>query len=131
MKIIYKKPLFWFLVRLFFSNAKWGEVILTFNGKIYSRDVIRRDLIIHEGVHWLQQKSFIGSCIWWIHYCFSKEFRLSQEIPAHQAQYKEICLLIKDRNNQSKILRQLGESLSSPVYGNIIDLKDAIKIIKS
>ena len=58
------------------------------------------------------------------------DFRLAQEIPAHKAEYRAFCKYNRDRNAQSRMLRQLGTRLAAPMYGGIITVNEAMKRIR-
>ena len=59
-----------------------------------------------------------------------EKFRLEQEIPAHRVEYRTFCFYNKDRNEQSRFLRELGRRLSAPMYGGIITTNEAMKAIR-
>lgn len=82
----------------------------------------------HEEVHAKQQKEY-GVEKWWDRYLKDGAFRLSQEIPAYQRQYKEAKKIIKDRNKLSKYALDLATFLSKN-YGNIISQSDAYEVIR-
>lgn len=129
MKIIYKKPVIWPLVRLAFPGAHWGQVLLTWGDGIYTSKPLSVDLLSHESVHIVQQKmSKLWGLVWWALYVFSSKFRLAQEIPAHQAQWKTICATIKDRNQRDRARRQLATFISGPIYNKMISFDEAYKL---
>lgn len=120
-KIIYKKPVLWPLINLFFPNARWGEICLTFGKTIYADSKLPANIIAHELVHVGQQRNIFIGTLWWILYCLSTRFRLSQEIPAHRAQF--------NYNPSKKNLIWAATALSGKVYGNMITYGKAVELI--
>ena len=93
------------------------------------------ELHAHEAVHFIQQDEFDsdgakGVVGWWELFLESPTFRLSQEIPAHRAEFKAFCKYNKDRNDRSRCLRALGQRLAAPMYGGIITTNEAMKRIR-
>lgn len=80
--------------------------------------------IAHEEVHGAQQLE-VGVEWWWERYLEDKDFRLQEEIPAHQADYKAFCKMYKDRNQRNDYLNHLAILLASDLYGNLISQIDA------
>lgn len=83
----------------------------------------------HEAVHFKQQAA-IGVEAWWLAFLSDEVFRLAQEIPAHKAEYRCFCKYNRDRNEQARFLRTLGQRLSAPMYGGIITANEAMKRIR-
>lgn len=83
-------------------------------------------LIAHERVHCVRQNGDPES--WWRRYLDDPPFRLFEEIPAHQAEYREICKTA-NRNQRRGHFVRIAERLSSPLYGNLLTLKAAKKAI--
>ena len=85
------------------------------------------DILVHEEVHIRQQKDnkdFLDK------YLNDKEYRLRVEVEAFREQYKFVCEMLKDRNYRAKCLHSLAQELSGSVYGEIINLSEAINKIK-
>jgi len=87
------------------------------------------ELHAHEMVHFKQQAA-IGVEAWWASFLSDEHFRLAQEIPAHKAEYRTFCKYNRDRNDQARMLRTLGQRLSAPMYGGIITTNEAMKRIR-
>lgn len=85
-------------------------------------------LVAHENVHRVQQGANVEG--WWAAYLKDPEFRCSQEIPAHRAEYQEFCKTAKRRNERRLYLNDAARRLSGPLYGGIIDYEAARKAIK-
>mgnify|MGYP001590905190 FL=1 len=113
----------WYLPvwRLRFSEAIWDNgVILAWGKKVYCKFTLDNSLIAHEKVHLKQQRfSYIYGLWWLVKYSFSARFRLLQEIPAHQAEY---------RLNPNDVVPQ---RLASSLYGNLITLRAARKLCRN
>jgi hypothetical protein len=93
------------------------------------------ELHAHEAVHFKQQDEFdadnqVGVVGWWNLFLESAVFRLSQEIPAHKAEYRAFCKYHRDRNDMARYLRAMGKRLSAPMYGGIITINEAMKAIR-
>lgn len=108
--------------------------IYAYGDTIYNPNkvMIPQDLIVHESVHMKQQNYNDNDAkIWWERYLTDNLFRIEQEVEAYSAQYKYVCTLYKDRNKRDKMLRQLAQFLSSPMYGSVLDVKESYKLIKN
>jgi hypothetical protein len=88
---------------------------------------IDTDLMIHEQTHQKQQEKW-GIENWWLKYIEDKEFRLIQEVEAYQNQYQFLKTVL-NRKGRAGALNTLAEQLSSPLYGNIINKKEAKELI--
>lgn len=118
MKIKYRKPLFWFLVKIFNPNAKWGEVILTFGDTIYTSRVLTAAQEAHEKIHLKQQHySKLFAIYDSLRSLVDKEYYLKCEIEAYQVQNKI------ERNPQL-----YAAHLSSSIYNNLISYEEALKL---
>lgn len=109
-------------------NLKGAKPIFTFGDIIYNPHdgEITEDLIAHEEVHCKQHESY-GIDAWWTRYLDDAEFRLSQEVPAYQAQYKKLLTMPRDyRRARTKMI---VADLSGPMYGNLITKEQALKLI--
>lgn len=110
-------------------NLKGQKVIFAYGNVIYnpSGATLTRDLIIHETTHSLQQGKKIEA--WWDRYLSDTEFRIMQELEAYTYQYKSFCEDHKDGNLRSKFLHRIVSDVSGPLYGNMINYKDAQEVI--
>lgn len=104
--------------------------IFAYDGKIYSpvAYILEPTLIAHERVHFAQQES-IGVDAWWDRFLKSKKFRLSQEIPAHQAEWRAFLSLNPGRKQRRAHLKMMAKRLSAPMYGRLISTSEAKKVI--
>lgn len=116
-------------IRKFFNPPK--GTYFTFGDTLYNPDnsPIDKPLEEHEKMHMKQQKEY-GKEKWWARYCVDAAFRLSQELPCYQVQYREGKKLIKDKNQLMRWKVMLAKSLSSELYGNIITFQQAVNAIE-
>ena len=132
MKLSKKKPLIWPLVKLCFPSATWGTVIVTWGDTVYCAQDLNSSLIAHEQVHVDQQKgNWLYGLWWWMQYIVSNEFRLKTELPAHQAEYKQVCKLTTSKHTREQHLHAIADRLSGPLYKRVISKTLAIEVIKS
>ena len=103
--------------------------IFAYGGKIYSPGASRLDsaLIEHEKVHFTQQGKDVEG--WWEKFLANKQFRLSQEIPAHQAEWAEFLRGNPGRKARRVRLKGMAKRLSAPMYGRLISTGQAKKAI--
>lgn len=109
----------------------WGERIYNPGGS-----VIPAQLIPHEAIHGERQVkgasnvTLLNICDWWRQYMDSWEFRLSEEIHAHRAEYQWFM----DNGNRSQrrsALKRTAARLGSPLYGGIITQAQAMNILRT
>lgn len=128
MKIINDYPLIYDEIDAAFGVRKLRGVIFCWGDIIYAPGggVITPSLIAHEEVHSRRQGSDVLG--WWRRYIGDAEFRLSEEIPAHQAEYWHVAEGA-NRATRRRALKIVAKKLAAPLYGKIITLNDAKKII--
>lgn len=130
MKILIEKPPIYDAIISAGMNPHKG-VIYTYGETIYNPSGIelREDVIKHEKFHMRQQGDDPEG--WWSRYLDDQYFRIEQEAEAYARQYDFICKNLKDRNFRARVLVQMADSLSSPIYGSVITEQSAMSIIKS
>lgn len=84
-------------------------------------------LMAHEQTHMKQQGN--DPKAWWDKYLIDTQFRLSQELEAYRNQYK-VLLEQHNREERRTILNSLAKDLSSSIYGNLVDKKQAKLLIQ-
>jgi hypothetical protein len=125
MKIIDKKPPFFWVLKIFFPFASWeGGVIVTYGKKVYCRFSLDNTLIAHEGTHVRQQKFPL---LWWIRYVLDIKFRFAQELEAHRNEYRAVE---GSRNYKHDKLQLIADRLASELYGNLCTKQEAIRLIR-
>lgn len=104
-------------------------VIFAYGDILYNPDgeEIKDHLLIHEETHMRQQGNDPES--WWDRYIEDGAFRLSQEVEAYKNQYK-FFRRNSTRSKTSDLLNRIASDLSSPLYGNIIEFKEAKEAIR-
>ena len=118
---------------IFFPEADFEKgTIFAWGKKIYAKQPLTIPLTAHEAVHIEQQKnSYLWGMVWLIRYALSKTFRLAQEIPAHQAEFRCVRQMLKDTKRKAIYLDLAAERLSSPLYGSLISRERARTLIRN
>lgn len=89
------------------------------------------ELLDHEAVHSKRQLALPGGPDeWWKHYLVSSKFRFDEELPAHIAEYAAVLRMTKNRRFRREYLTVAAGRLSGPLYGNMISLSDAERLIR-
>ena len=117
------------------AQEKWGvdfeTTIFTVGSKIHAKYGLPPDLMAHELVHVKQQAEFEGGYkAWWECYFEDDQFRLDQEVAAYKEQLSLVRNLIKDRNQQARVLSRIAAVLSGKTYGNLISYAEALRLLK-
>lgn len=131
MIIVKDKPPNYEAIAAVFPLDKYPGAIFCFGDKVYnpSGRELTRALIAHEDVHRLQQGTNIN--MWWHAYLVDPAFRLAQEIPAHQEEYREFCETARDRVERRLYLSSISRRLASPLYGSVLTIDRARSLIKA
>lgn len=85
------------------------------------------DILVHEQVHQAQQKNEPKD--WWDLYLKDKSFRLDMESEAYAYQYAYIKSRVRAKLSK-KFLELFANTLSSKMYGEIIDKKKAETLLR-
>lgn len=110
-------------------GADWNNgVIIAFGGKIHSKDDIMPQKVVHEKIHLDRQKE-MGDDVWWTLYIDNEIFRLEEESIAYRAEAKFIKNYINNREVRFQMLREIAHAFSSSLYGNIVTIDEAMRII--
>lgn len=84
-------------------------------------------LLAHEPVHALQHEAYPGGVeLWWDRYMIDADFRFSQELPAHIAEYR---YLIDLAHSRKRTLREIAAKLAAPLYGNMRSAQECERLI--
>jgi hypothetical protein len=108
--------------------------IFTYRNRLYnpSGRYIPDHLMVHEETHARQQLAFEGGTDqWWKRYLTNASFRLDQELEAFRAQYEFARREIVDRDQLARLSNIMATELSSPMYGKLISLRQAIRRIRA
>jgi hypothetical protein len=131
--VVARPPMFAEIDAAFHIAGK--PVIFAFGDTIYNPlgGPVSPQLQAHEAVHGARQRDS-GVEKWWRAYIDDPQFRLDEEIPAHQAEYREFCRNATNgnaRNARRMALHQIASRLASPLYGRLIRYDDARRLIKA
>lgn len=134
MDVSFEKPPIWEEANKKFDLENLGRpVVFTYGNTIHNPWILEipDDTICHEELHKIQQEAFEGGPeAWWRKYLDDVEFRISQEIAAYARQYKFICKTVKDRNRQARVLWDLANMMSGPIYGKVLSHSEAMNRIR-
>lgn len=128
MKVVVARPPLFDLISVRFNVAgravfyAWGDTIYNPGGV-----TIPPELMAHEAVHGRRQGSDVEG--WWRRYIDDPKFRLAEEIPAHVEEYRLICQT-GGRHERRAGLVNVARRLSSPLYGRLISLDEAKRVIR-
>lgn len=84
-------------------------------------------LLAHEAVHGEQQGGDIAG--WWRKYIDDQHFRLTQEVPAHQAEFRAIWKH-GNRHERRSAIKITAQRLASPLYGRMLTLDRARRVLR-
>lgn len=138
MKISFDRPPLWEAIDKKFKVAgkpvifAWGDTI--FNPQ---RVPLTKELIAHEEEHGRRQFAYpceaigweLATEMWWQRYLIDPAFRLAEEIPAHVAEYRAYCKRHRGGGSQRQMLQMIAGKLAAPLYGNLVDVKQATTLI--
>lgn len=91
---------------------------------------LRVETLAHEEIH-LNQQEEMGVKIWWKRFLTEPHFRFQQELPAYRKDYQTFKKYNKGNQQHFDYLRYCARQLSSPMYGDIITLSEAMRAIKA
>lgn len=102
-----------------FNLRRGSGVIFSFGARVYAPDggTVPPEIMAHEAVHGARQGR--EPLEWWRRYIAEPRFRLAEEVPAHQAEYRYL-LEHGNRARRRAALRHVAERLASPLYGRIV-----------
>ncbi len=105
-------------------------VLFAFAPYIYNPDgaYINEALMIHEQTHIAQQGDDPEA--WWERYIDDDLFRLHQEFEAHYAELQHYEATAVNRHERRAIRRAIADRLASPLYGRMINSKQAMKSLR-
>lgn len=105
--------------------------VFTYGDTIYNPHGGNMDecLLAHEATHSVQQEK-MGVEKWWTEYIVDMDFRLSQEVEAYQNQWTHAKKEF-NRAYRKFLLPNIAKDLSSEMYGSMVTLEEAKKLIQS
>lgn len=109
-------------------NPRPGTVF-AYGDKIYSPHAseLPEHLLVHERVHFGQQRAAGGPEAWWRRYIDEPQFRLDQEVDAYRAQYAFVSGL--SRPQRRELLAHICKSLASGMYGSLVTKEQARRLV--
>ena len=102
----------------------YGERIFVPSG-----EEIEPEILAHEMVHCERQLS-MGIAEWWDKYMADEQFRLAEEVLAHQVEYSFLRGLYPGACRKKEILDHVAGKLSHPLYGSMCGMKRARELVK-
>lgn len=106
-------------------------VIYSWGKSIYNPDNtdLTAWLRAHENVHGQEQLK-MGIEEWWDQYIKSVDFRFGQEVPAHHAEYKTYCSLVKSARDREGMLQMIAQRLAGSLYGEMVSFVEARRLTR-
>lgn len=131
MKIVAAFPPNIAAIHTAFGVANSPGIIFTYGDTVYcpSGRTLSPELQAHEQVH-VDRQLAMGPEKWWDEYIINPEFRLAEELPAHQAEYKLFCDRHGERKQRNDYLYFVAGRLSGPLYAGLIGPAKAASMIK-
>lgn len=131
MQVIHGRPPNWEELVAAFQIPE-ARVVITYGDTVYmpGGGSMYPDLKAHESVHVRQQNAF-GVKQWWDRYIVDQQFRFEQELEAYRAQYEFKKTEQRNREKVAKFLLAIAREMSSPMYGNMVTLGQAMKLIRT
>lgn len=115
-----------------FPLASRAGVMFAYGWTLYApgftaRTVPDELLYAHEPVHAIQHTTYEGGIgAWWDRYMEDIDFRFSQELPAHVAEFRYLVSLAHARK---RALRETAEKLAAPLYGSMRSVEECQRLI--
>lgn len=131
MKIVRGTPPNFETIKAVLPDCDRPGVIFTYGDTVYviGGDTLTPELKAHEAVHIKQQLEYPGGpAAWWAEYLSNRDFRLSQERPAHLAEY--MACPSADRNRKALARSAIATRLSSPLYGSLMSYGEALRYLR-
>lgn len=135
----FEKPPMWDEINAAF-NVEGKDVLFAFGRCVFcpmSKGDISQEKYEHEKAHCIRQMSLVlipGSppdpIEWWTRYIHDPVFRLVEEIVAHYAEYQYLAASAANRRERRIALSNVARQLASPLYGNLISLEAAKKVLE-
>lgn len=131
-KVVWDFPPLYEEIAAAFKLRRDQGIIFSWGGRVFNPDglSISPPLAAHEAVHGARQGTVEANIVdWWKRYIDDVRFRLEEEIPAHQAEYR--WFIEHGNRNQRRIaLKQTAARLASPLYGRLVGVSTARDMLK-
>ena len=127
-RLVFERPPIFDEARALFG-PRIDRAIFSWGDRLYNpaRIVIPPALLAHEAVHGERQSKADIEC-WWRAYLDSASFRLQEEIPAHQAEYRAL-IESGNRHQRRTALKVVAGRLGGPLYGRLVTLARAAALV--
>lgn len=112
-------------------SAMQPGVLFTYGTTLYAPGLphIEPWLMAHEEVHSARHAAACDVEAWWRRYLVDKTFRFEEELPAHREEWRVIRELVPSRAERRFHLKFVAQRLAGPLYGNIVTLDKARRLI--
>ena len=130
MNVITARPPNFAKIAAAFELRRWPGAIFCYGDTIYnpSGAEITPALLAHETAH--SERQIIPEA-WWDRYLADKKFRLEEEIIAHRVEWLRFCAEGWNRHERRRYLAAIAGRLASPLYGSMITVHGAKRIIEA
>jgi hypothetical protein len=117
-------------------NVRGRPILFAWGDKIFNPagGAVPPELLAHEAVHGERQGADVAG--WWRRYIAEPQFRLDEELPAHAAEFKVLCEILRpkwqsERNMRRTIAGQVARKMTAPLYryGSLINVDTAKKAL--
>lgn len=124
-------PIYTTLIEHFPIKGKPG-ILYAWGDRIYNPSGISVPewLIAHEEVHGVRQGIADSILAWWQRYIASPDFRLAEEVPAHQREWYVINGMKIPGDTKERYLASMAARLSGPLYGSMVSHYEALDLIQ-
>ena len=131
MRIVIDRPPNFARIAAVFDLRRYPGAIFCYGNTIFhpTGAPLSDALIAHESVHSMRQGNDPEA--WWERYLADPAYRLAEEIPAHQAEWRTFCAGGYGRQERRRYLAVIAGRLASPLYGGIISASRAREIIQA
>jgi hypothetical protein len=138
MNIVHARPPNFDAIAAVFPQAVGKPVVFCYGDTIYNpeRTSVPPEIVAHETAHSKRQSDLGGPEGWWNAYIVDPQFRLGEEIIAHREEYRAYCQrpdIDKPCNGFRSLrlfhLNAIARRLASPLYGGLISVAEAKRII--
>ncbi len=144
MKIVVAPPPNFAAVKLVFPECVKPGVMFCYGDTIYNPSgvYVQPHLLAHEAIHSARQTVNYWQAAdgrefpnwspeeWWDRYLKEPQFRFSEELFAHVAEYRYLRDSTKSRATRREYLRVVAERLASPLYGSTVSMPEAMREIE-
>jgi len=103
----------------------WGQIIYAPQSSDISVPLLR-----HEEAHGKRQLQFEKISGWWTRYINDPDFRLSEELIGHAAEYRALLARSSGRSTRRTALSFVAGKFASPLYKYDLSKEKALKMLE-